>query len=92
MVKKVAARHSTHGKKADNITQDDTNDGDAPLRTNPPMPEEGPDKSDIKPLIVPKQLPKNTTSAPVLAVEMNQLVIYPARNKLPTARHGLPFQ
>ena len=63
-----------------------------PLGTNPLVADELTDKPDVKLVTVPKKLPKNKGGDQVLAVEIQQLVIYLARNKLPMARHGKPFQ
>ena len=91
-MKKVAARHSTRGKKEnDNRKQHDVIDVDTLLGNNLPMPTDE-QEQEVKPLIVPKKVAKNKNWDAVLAVEMQQLVIYPARNKLSTARHGKPFQ
>ena len=89
VVKKVVSRCSTHWKKADdNRTQDEVTDADTPLGNNPPIPA---DDKDVKLLIVPKKVATSKNGYPVLAVEMQQLVIYPARNKLLTVNSGLPF-
>ena len=61
---------------------------DTPLGTNPPKPE----VSEMKPIIVPKKVPISKDGDQVLKVEMEQLVIYPARDKLSTARLSKPFQ
>ena len=86
-MKQVAARCSTCWKN--NSTQDgNAPTDDTPLGTNPPKPE----VSEVKPLIVPKKVPISKDGDQGLKVEMEQLVVYPARGKLPTARCGKPFQ
>ena len=81
------ARCSTHQKNSSaqygNAPTDDT-----PLRTNPSKPE----VPGVKLLIVPKNMPISKDGDQVLKVEMEQLVVYPARGKLPTVRHGKPFR
>ena len=79
------ARCSTHQK---NTSAQDGNapTDDTPLRTNPPKPE----VSEVKPLTVPKKVPISKDWDQVLKVEMEQLVVYPARGKLPTVRCGKP--
>ena len=85
-VKKIASRWSTRGKKLDDITPDET-------------PEDTPrvggagdvNEKDVKPLVVQKEFPTTKDGDPKLAVEIEKLVIYPARDKLQTARRGKPF-
>ena len=80
-VKKVASRRSTRGKKLDDITPDET-------------PEDTPqvggagdvNEKDVKPLVVQKELPKTKDGDPKLAVDIEKLVIYPARDKLPNSK------
>ena len=80
------ARCSTHQKN--NSTQDGNSPtDDTPLGTNPPKPE----VSQVTLLIVPKKVLISKNGDQVLKVEMEQLVIYPARGKLPTVRRGKPF-
>ena len=85
-VKKVTSRCSTRLKKAE-----DTAPEEIPEST-PPVAGDVKEKEDIKPVTVPKNLLTKKDGNPVLAVEIQQLVIYPARDKLPTARHGKPFR
>ena len=81
------ARYSTHQKN--NSAQDgNAPTDDTPLGTNPPQPE----VSEVTLLVVPKKVPISKDGDQVLKVEMEQLIIYPARDKLPTARRGKPFQ
>ena len=54
---------------------------DTPLGTNPPQPE----VSEVTSLIIPKKVPISKDWDQVLKVEMEQLVIYPPRGKLPTS-------
>ena len=72
VIKKVAARHSTRGKKADDNGKHDIIDVDTPLRNNPPMPTDEQENE----VIVPKKVVKNKNGDAILAVEMQQLVIY----------------
>ena len=74
-VKKVASRHSTHGKKSSD---------DMPVEGNTvkeKSAEENTVKEDleVKPLIVCKKPPKNRDGEPVLTVAMKPLKFYPAK-------------
>ena len=87
-VKKVASRHSTHGKKSSN---------DMPVEGNTAKEKSAEENTvkeelEVKPLIVCKKLPKNRDGEPVLTVAMKPLKFYPAKKKLPTARRGKPFR
>ena len=88
-VKKVAARRSSHWNKADEKDASTHEGEDTPHGTNPPKPK---DLSEVKLLVVPSKVPREKDGDPVLTVKMEPLVIYPARNKLPTARHGMLFR
>ena len=85
-MKQVTARCSTCQKNKSaqdgNAPTDDT-----PLGTNLQQPE----VSEVTSLIVPKKVPISKDGDQVLKVEMEQLVIYPPRGKLPTVRCGKPF-
>ena len=85
-VKKVASWWSTHGKKLDDITPDET-----PEVTPQVGGADDVNEIEVKPLVVQKELPKTKDGDLKVAVEIEKLVIFPATYKLPTARRGKPF-
>ena len=87
-VKKVASWHSTHGKK---FSDDMPAEGDT-LKEKPAEENTVKEELEVKLLVVCKKPPKNRDGDPVLTVEMKPLKFYPAKKRLPTARHGKPFR
>ena len=87
-VKKVASRHSTHGKKSSVDMPAEGNTLKENLAEENTMKEE----LEVKLLVVCKKLPKNRDGDPVLTVKMKLLKFYPAKERLPTARCGKPIR
>ena len=87
-VNKVASRRSTHGKKSSDDMSEEGNTAKEKSAEENTVKEE----LEVKPLIVCKKPPKNRDGEPVLTVAMKPLQFYPAKKKLPTARHGKPFR
>ena len=62
-----------------------------PLEDNPAVVDDNLDEKEVKPLVVPNQIPENQAGGGPCSVDMEVMSLRPMVRQQPTARQGVPF-